>query len=71
MNFYDVLERAIKNAGITELYYNRCMKARNSCLVELSDCCFCYWDGRYRSGTAQAVKLAQKKKIMIVNSYRQ
>lgn len=51
-------------------YYNGCMKVRNARLVELADCCFCYWNpNRKRSGTGQTVRMAHKKNIMVVNFY--
>ena len=55
----------------SEHYYNGCMKVRNARLVELADCCFCYLDiDRQRSGTAQTVRMAQRKRILIVNFFR-
>ncbi|MGN0612852.1 MAG: SLOG family protein [Porcipelethomonas sp.] len=52
-------------------YYNGCMKVRNARLVECAtDCCFCFWNpvNKY-SRTAQTVRMAHQKKIMIVNFY--
>ena len=69
--YFRVLKLADSIEQIADSYYDGCIKARNARLVELSDCCFCYWDGRYRSGTAQTIRMAQRKRIMIVNFYRQ
>ena len=68
--FYRILKLANSIEYTSEHYYNGCMKKRNARLVELADCCFCYWDGGERSGTAQTIRMAQRKKIMIVNFYR-
>ena len=55
MNAADTIEYT------SDTHYKGCMKKRNEKLVEYADCCFCYWDGRYISGTAQTVRLAEKK----------
>jgi uncharacterized phage-like protein YoqJ len=45
-----------------------CMQLRNARLVELGDCCVCYYDPRNSaSGTGQTVRMAQKKGIKILN----
>lgn len=67
--YFHVLEQADSIESVSEHYYSGCMKARNARLVELADYCFCYWDGDFRSGTAQTVKMAQKKHIMVINFY--
>lgn len=69
--FYRILNLADSVEYTSEHYYNGCMKVRNARLVELADFCFCFWDtNRQRSGTAQTVRMAQRKKIMIVNFFR-
>ena len=69
--FYRILDFADSVEYTSERYYNGCMKVRNARLVELADFCFCFWDmSRQRSGTAQTVRMAQRKKIMIVNFFR-
>ncbi|MBQ7980361.1 MAG: DUF1273 family protein [Oscillospiraceae bacterium] len=51
-------------------YYNGCMKKRNIRLIELTECCVCYYNTRnYASGTGQTVRLAEKKNIRIINLY--
>lgn len=67
VEFYRILKLADSVEYTSEHYYNGCMKKRNARLVELADCCFCYWDGRQRSGTGQTVRMAQKKNISIIN----
>lgn len=69
--FYRILNLADSVEYTSEHYYNGCMKVRNARLVELADFCFCFWDtNRQRSGTAQTVRMAQRKKIMIVNFFK-
>ena len=69
--FYRILNLADSVEYTSERYYNGCMKVRNARLVELADFCFCFWDtNRQRSGTAQTVRMAQRKKIMIVNFFK-
>ena len=64
MNAADTIEYT------SDTHYKGCMKKRNEKLVEYADCCFCYWDGRYISGTAQTVRLAEKKGIPIINIFK-
>ncbi len=69
--FYRILGLADGVEYTSEHFYKGCMKVRNARLVELADGCFCYWNpDRQRSGTAQTVRMAQKRKIMIVNFFR-
>ncbi len=51
-------------------YYDGCMKVRNQRLVDLSDVCVCYYnENNKRSGTGQTVRMAQKKRVNVVNFY--
>lgn len=69
--FYRIIDLADTIEYTSEQYYNRCMKVRNARLVELADLCFCFWDTtKHKSGTAQTVRMTQKKKIMIINFFR-
>lgn len=52
----------------SEHYDKNCMKKRNARLVKLADCCICYYY-KSRSGTGQTVRMAQKKKLEIINLY--
>ena len=67
--FHRILKLVDTTEYTSEHYFDGCMKKRNARLVELADCCFCYWDGRQRSGTGQTVRMAIKKNIEIVNFY--
>lgn len=69
--FFRILGLANSVEYTSEHYYNGCMKVRNARLVELADFCFCFLDtNRQKSGTAQTVRMAQRKKIMIINFFR-
>lgn len=69
--FYRILNLANSVEYTLEHYYDGCMKVRNARLVELADFGFCFWDtNRQRRGTAQTVRMAQRKKIMIVNFFK-
>ena len=55
----------------SEHYFDGCMKLRNQRLVDLSDVCVCYYNGKQRSGTGQTVRMAErqgKAKINLVNT---
>lgn len=55
----------------TSQYYYNGMKKRNARLVELADCCFCFLKtGKLRSGTAQTVRMALNKKILVINFFK-
>ena len=67
--------RAILSAAdgieyISEHYYDGCMRKRNARLIELADCCVCYYnDKNSASGTGQTVRMALKKSIPVVNLF--
>ena len=69
--YFAILRSADSIEQTSEHYFNGCMKIRNARLVELADCCFCYYDpARYRSGTGQTVRMAEKKGMEILNLYK-
>ena len=46
------------------------MKKRNAQMVELADCCVCYYDDSIaRSGTGQTVRMANAKGIEVINLF--
>ncbi len=51
---------------VSEHFDRCCMKKRNARLIELSDCCICFYKYN-RSGTGQTVRMAKKKGIKILN----
>ena len=66
--YQKILKAADKIEYISEHYYDGCMKVRNARLVELADCCVCYYyNNRIRSGTGQTVRMANDKGIRIIN----
>lgn len=68
--YWSILAAADSVEYTSEHYYDGCMKKRNARLIELSDCCVCYYnDKKSASGTVQTVRMALKKRIKIVNLY--
>ncbi len=66
--FYDILKNADSVEYTAKSYTPTCMKQRNARLVELADCCVCYYDeNNSRSGTGQTVRIAQSKGIEVIN----
>ena len=61
-----LLRAADDHTVVSTRYTPYCMKLRNERLIELSDCCICYYTDA-KSGTGQTVRLAQKKGIRIIN----
>lgn len=56
---------------ISENYYDGCMKKRNAKMIELSQCCLCFYNkNNYASGTGQTIRMAEKKNIKIINMFR-
>lgn len=54
----------------SEHYFDGCMKLRNQRLVDLADLCVCYYSDKQRSGTGQTVRMAEQKRIFIINMYK-
>ena len=67
VEYYNFLKTADTVEYTSTHYYDGCMKVRNARLVELADCCVCYYDNRSRSGTGQTVRMAVEKGIRIIN----
>ena len=68
--FYSILMLSDSVQYIGEEYTNDCMKKRNARMIELCDCCVCYYNADdYRSGTGQTVRMAQKKGCRIINLF--
>ncbi|MBD5117501.1 MAG: DUF1273 domain-containing protein [Ruminococcaceae bacterium] len=66
--YYNVLNAADSVEYIAEHYFKGCMKERNARMVELADCCICYYKETDRaSGTGQTVRMAQRKGIRVIN----
>ena len=52
---------------VTRPYYDGCMRERNYKMVDASDLCICYLNSLERSGTAQTVRYAKRRGLIIVN----
>ncbi len=64
-----IYEKADSCEFISEHYSKTCMRLRNKRLIELADLCFCYCNNPEsgRSGTAQTIRMAQQKRIPVLN----
>lgn len=68
--FYAILMAADDIEYIGSEYTKECMKKRNAKMVELADCCVCYYDDSIaRSGTGQTVRMANAKGIEVINLF--
>lgn len=66
--YYKILNAADSVEYISKHYFNGCMKERNARMVELADCCICYYRETDRaSGTGQTVRMAKRKEIRVIN----
>ncbi|MCL2774565.1 MAG: DUF1273 domain-containing protein [Oscillospiraceae bacterium] len=60
--FHKFLGKCDKITVTSEKYSSKCYQVRNTYLVEKSDRIIAVFDGRNRSGTAQTIRIARKKK---------
>lgn len=68
--YYKILKSADSVEYLSAEYTKDCMQKRNARLVELADCCVCYYNNsRNLSGTAQTLRIARKKGIEIINLF--
>ena len=64
----DIMRQADTIEYISEHYTKDCMKQRNQRLVDSSGLMWCYYDKkRFRSGTGQTVRMAEKSGLRIWN----
>jgi len=52
-----------------DFYVDGCMRERNRFMVEHASRCIACWDGSFRGGTAQTVRMAQKEGVPVLNLY--
>ncbi len=64
--YFQMIERADSHSFLYPHYTRFVMAARNRALVEAAELCIAYLN-KPTGGTAQTVKLAQKKQIRIIN----
>jgi len=55
---------------VNDLYFDGCMKERNQFMVNSSSACIAYFNGSKMGGTAQTVRMAERKNIPITNVYK-
>lgn len=69
-DFYKILEAADSSEIISEEYTKDCMKKRNMRLAQSGEICLCYYnERRCRSGTAQTIRMAEKRGVNIINFF--
>ena len=70
MDFLEVQHHSDTIEYISEHYTDKCMKQRNQRLVDSAGIMWCYYDKkRFRSGTGQTVRMAEKSGLRIWNFY--
>ena len=67
--YYGIMKNADSVEFVSDHFCNGCMKKRNQRLIELADCCVCYYlKQKTASGTGQTVRMAEKKGIPLINA---
>ena len=54
---------------VSDLFHEGCMRERNQFMVDSSSACIAYFNGSRQGGTAQTVRMAEKKNIPVVNIF--
>ncbi len=68
--YYDILEKSDEVIQLSNHYHQNCFKERNQYMVDHSAKLIAHWNGAYRSGTAQTVRMAEKQDMEIINLYK-
>lgn len=69
-DYSELLIKADEREIISEASDDSCIKKRNMRLIELADCCVCWYnESILMCGTAQTVRMANKKGIPVINLY--
>ncbi|MFI3327353.1 MAG: SLOG family protein [Clostridia bacterium] len=68
--YYNILEKSDEVIQLANHYHKNCFKDRNQYMVDHSTKLIAYWNGAFRSGTAQTVRMAEKQNIEIINLYK-
>lgn len=67
-HFYTILKGADSVEVVSKKFFYSCTKIRNRRLVELSECCVCYFDVKNYSGsTGQTLLMAEKANLVVFN----
>ncbi len=67
MRYKRLLKKADEIEYIQEYYSDGVMRVRNYRMVDISQFCVCYFNGRRVSGTAQTIRYAKRKGLPIGN----
>ncbi len=68
--FDEILPHCDEVITLSTRYHDNCFKIRNRYLVEHSSKVIAYYDGTFRTGTAQTVRMAQLLHLPIINLYK-
>ncbi len=55
---------------VTDLYYDGCMRDRNARMISMASRCIAYWNGSFRGGTAQTVRMAERENLPAINLWQ-
>ncbi len=67
--YHEVKGQADAVLYIRDFYEDGCMRERNQYMADRCGRCIAYWNGSTRGGTAQTVRMAQKRGIPLWNLY--
>ncbi|MFI3228388.1 MAG: SLOG family protein [Clostridia bacterium] len=67
--YYYCHEKCDKVVMLNTKFKPSCFKERNQYMIDHCDKVIAYYNGGFRSGTAQTVRMANKKDIQIINLY--
>lgn len=54
---------------VNDLFFDGCMKERNQFMVNQSSACIAYFNERRNGGTAQTVRMANRRNLTVANVY--
>ncbi len=67
--YYELLSKCDDVVTLNTHYTSDCYKQRNQYMVDRSSKLIAYYDGGFRSGTGQTVRMAEKQNLKIINLY--
>lgn len=67
--YQKVVQQCKQEIILNEISSRNCYKNRNQYMIEHCSKVIAYWNGAYRSGTAQTVRMAQKNNLVTVNLF--
>lgn len=67
--YHTIKSHAAAVVYMRDLYEDGCMQERNQYMVDHSSRCITYWNGSYKGGTAQTVRMAKRAGLPVWNLY--